>query len=118
VVFTVTGALVFVGTFALMQTLAFWLGNISGLAGALTEFLLSFTLYPETVFPQEMRWVFYSLIPAGFLVFLPIHVLRTLDWIWLPVILGTAVGLCVLSWWLFQAGLKRYESGNAIGSRI
>lgn len=118
VLFTITGALIFVGAFGLVQALAFWLGNISGLAGALTEFLLSFTLYPETVFPSEMRWVFYSLIPAGFLVFLPIHVLRTLDWIWLPVILAAAAGLCVLNWFVFQAGLKRYESGNAIGTRI
>ena len=116
--FTVTGALVFVGTFGLVQTLAFWLGNISGLAQALTEFMLNFTLYPETVFPQDMRWVFYSLIPAGFLVFLPLQVLRTLEWGWLPVIVAAAVGLCVLNALLFRAGLKRYESGNAIGARV
>lgn len=117
-VFTVTGALLFVGTFGLVQTLAFWLGNISGIAQAVTEFMLNFTLYPETVFPQEMRWVFYSLIPAGFLVFLPLHVLRTLDGIWVPVIVAAAVGLCVLNAVVFRAGLKRYESGNAVGARI
>jgi len=118
VLFTITGALVFVGTFGLVQSLAFWLGNISGMAAAFTEFMLNFTLYPETVFPQEMRWVFYSLIPAGFLVFLPIHILKSLDWVWLPVVLVVAVGLCVLNWLVFQAGLKRYESGNAIGARV
>lgn len=116
--FTVTGALVFVGAFGLVQSLAFWLGNISGMGAAFTEFLLTFTLYPETVFPQDMRWVFYSLVPAGFLAFLPIHVLRTFDWIWLPVIVAAALGLVALNWLVFQKGLRRYESGNAIGARI
>jgi ABC-2 type transport system permease protein len=118
VVFTITGALIFVGTFGLIQSLAFWWGNVSGMAGAFTEFLLTFTLYPETVFPSEMRWVFYSLVPAGFLAFLPVTVLKTLDWVWLPVVIAAAAGLCGLNWAVFQAGLKRYESGNAIGARI
>lgn len=116
--FTVTGGLVFVGAFTLIQSLAFWLGNISGMAGAFTEFLLSFTLYPESVFPHQMRWVFYSLVPAGFLAFLPVHIIKTLDWVWLPLVLVVATGLCGLAWLVFRAGLKRYESGNAIGSRI
>jgi ABC-2 type transport system permease protein len=117
-IFTVTGALVFVGFFSLVQSLAFWLGNISGLASAVTELMLSFTLYPEPVFPQPMRWVFYSLIPAGFLAFLPIHVLRTLDWVWLPVTMAAALALLVLSAAVFRLGLRRYESGNAQGGRI
>lgn len=117
-VFTVTGALLFVGFFSLVQSLAFWLGNVEGLSGALTEFLLSFTLYPETVFPKEMRWVFYSIVPAGFLAFLPLQVLRNLDWIWLPVILLVTVVLLRLAWGVFRAGLRRYESGNSLGGRV
>ena len=105
-------------TFGLIQSLAFWWGNVSGMAGAFTEFLLTFTLYPEAVFPSEMRWVFYSLVPAGFLAFLPVTVLKTLDWVWLPVVIAAAAFLCALNWLVFQAGLKRYESGNAIGARI
>jgi len=117
-VFTVTGALVFVGFFSLVQSLAFWLGNIAGLGQAFTELLLSFTIYPESVFPQPMRWVFYSLIPAGFVTFLPIHVLRTLDFVWLPVTLGASLALLVISAAVFRLGLRRYESGNALGGRI
>jgi ABC-2 type transport system permease protein len=116
--FTVTGALVFVAFFSLVGALAFWWGAIDGLAGALTEFLLSFTLYPDTVFPKEMRWVFYSVVPAGFLAFLPLKVLRDLDWVWLPVVLGATALLVVAAWAAFGAGLRRYESGNGLGGRV
>ncbi|HTH14054.1 MAG TPA: ABC-2 family transporter protein, partial [Spirochaetia bacterium] len=116
--FTVTGALVFVAFFSLVGSLAFWWGNIEGLSGALTEFLLSFTLYPDTVFPKEMRWVFYSVVPAGFLAFLPLRVLRDLDWVWLPVVVGAAAALLVAAWAAFAAGVRRYESGNALGGRV
>jgi len=116
--FTVTGALIFTAFFTLVQSLTFWLGNVEGLAGAMTEFLLSFTLYPDTVFPKEMRWVLYSLVPAGFLAFLPLGVLRHLELGWIPVILGVTVLLIGASAWVFRAGLRRYESGNALGGRL
>jgi len=116
--FAVTGAFVLVGFFALVQSLAFWLGSVEGLAGAATEFILSFSLYPETVFPQPMRWVFYSLVPAGFLAFLPLRVLKDAQWIWLPVVVVAAAVFALAAWVVFGAGLRRYESGNATGGRL
>jgi len=62
--------------------------------------------------------VFYSVVPAGFLAFLPVKVLRDLDWVWLPVVVGAAALLLVAAWSVFGAGLRRYESGNAMGGRV
>jgi hypothetical protein len=33
--------------------------------------MLSFSLYPETVFDPGMRWIFYTLLPSGFIAFVP-----------------------------------------------
>jgi ABC-type uncharacterized transport system permease subunit len=37
---------------------------------------------------------------------------------WLPVIAAVAIGLLVASAAVFRAGLRRYESGNALGGRV
>jgi ABC-2 type transport system permease protein len=115
--FVVSGALVFTGVFVISESLSFFLGSSAGITGAATEFILSFSLYPVGIFPSGMRWVFYSLVPSGFIVFLPLRVFRS----WSPglaaLVLAVSVAYAFLAAGIFRAGLKRYESGNRIGAR-
>ena len=58
-----------------------------------------------------------TLLPVAFLTHLPIkwlmeHNLYALGWS----VAGTA-GLCAVSFGIFRAGLRRYESGNRFGVR-
>lgn len=115
---TVSGGLVFAATFAAAECLTFFLGNSQAISGALTEFLLSFSLYPETIFDKGMRWVFYSILPSGFIAFLPLAVFKNLDWRLAPLLLLVAFCYAAGAYALFRAGLRRYESGNQMGSRI
>lgn len=115
---TVTGAVIFAATFAAAESLAFFMGNSQAISGALSEFLLSFSLYPETIFDKGMRWLFYTILPSGFIAFVPLAVYRDLDWPLVPVLIVVAVLYAGLSYALFRAGLRRYESGNQMGARV
>ena len=53
------------------HSLSFWVGYGARLADELTEALLTFSLYPEGIFSAVTRWVLYTLIPAGFVSYLP-----------------------------------------------
>ena len=114
---TVTGAVIFGSTFAAAESLAFFMGNSSALSSALTEFLLSFSLYPETVYDKGMRWLFYTILPSGFIAFVPLAAFRALDWKLVPLLAAVAVLYAGASYALFRAGLRRYESGNQVGTR-
>jgi ABC-2 type transport system permease protein len=115
--FVISGALVFTGVFVISESLSFFLGSSAGITGAATEFILSFSLYPEGIFPSGMRWVFYSLVPSGFIVFLPLRVFRS----WSPglaaLVLAGSVAYAVFAAGFFRVGLRRYESGNRVGTR-
>lgn len=115
---TLTGGLIFAATFAAAESLVFFLGNAQSLSSAITEFLLSFSLYPQTIFDRGMRWLFYSILPSGFIAFLPLAAFKALDARLLPLLAAAAVVYPVGSYLLFNAGLKRYESGNRMGTRI
>jgi ABC-2 type transport system permease protein len=112
------GALIFAATFAAAQSLVFFMGNSQAISSALTEFLLSFSLYPEGVFGKSYRWVLYSIIPSGFIAFMPLRIFQALDWPLVPVLWGVALVYAFLSYNLFSAGLRRYESGNRMDARV
>ncbi len=115
---TLFSALIFVAAFTITESLSFFMGNSSAVTSALLEFLLSFSLYPDSVFPKELRWAFYTVLPSAFIAFVPLHALRALDLRFLALVCGAAVVYLVLSVAFFRYGLKRYESGNRAETRI
>jgi ABC-2 type transport system permease protein len=114
----VPGAVIFAATFAAAESLTFFLGNAQAVSSALAEFMLSFSLYPEGVFGKNLRWLFYSIIPSGFVAFVPLRIYRALDWAVVPALWAIAALYAVLSKALFNAGLQHYESGNRMDARV
>lgn len=113
-----TGAVIFASTLAAAESLAFFLGNSQAISSAPSEFPLSFSLYPETIFDKGMRWLFYTILPSGFIASVPFAIYRSLDWRLIPVLIFVAVPYAGLSYALFRVGLRRYESGNQMGARV
>jgi ABC-2 type transport system permease protein len=114
----IPGALIFAATFAAAGSLAFFIGNSAAVSSALTEFMLSFSLYPEGVFGSGLRWMLYTIVPSGFVAFMPLRVFKALDWWFVPVLYLVAGVYVLLSYRLFKLGLKRYESGNRMDARV
>jgi ABC-2 type transport system permease protein len=65
-----------------------------------------------------MRWVFYTILPSGFIAYVPLAALRALDWRLAPLLICVAALYAAASYGFFRLGLRRYESGNQMGSRI
>jgi len=114
----IPGAAIFAATFAAVESLAFFMGNSSAVSSALTEFMLSFSLYPEGVYGKSMRWILYTVVPSGFVAFMPLRAFKALDWRLVPVLWLVAAVYVAASYRLFNAGLRRYESGNRMDSRV
>jgi ABC-2 type transport system permease protein len=115
--FTVSGSLLFVSSFVIMESLTFFAGNVQGLANAFLNLILSSTLYPDKIFAPGIRWIFYSLLPAAYIVFIPLKAFRELNPGAALISSGAAAAYCLAAYAFFRLGLKRYESGNLIGTR-
>jgi ABC-2 type transport system permease protein len=116
--FTVGSGLLMGSVIFSAQVLTFFVGNSSAISRLVTEFVISFTLYPECIYRGPVRWVLYSLIPAGFIVFVPLRIMQAFSWPALGLLVGVDLAYVCLSYWLFRIGLRRYESGNLIGTRM
>lgn len=117
VILTTSVAALFVGFSVLTGSLSFYLGNASALSEQWRFAMLTFSYYPGTLFEGAIKIVLFSIIPAGFVTYLPIEALRSLSWthaVWTIVgsltVLGVGVGV-------FYHGLRRYESGNLMEMR-
>lgn len=110
-------ATVFVASGVIIHSLAFWLGRIDAIARQAWDFLITFSIYPRPLFAGFLKILLFTLLPAGFIGYLPYELVRDFQWTGLFSAVGGAGAYAALSLWVFAAGLRRYESGNRFGVR-
>lgn len=99
------------------HVLTFYLGDASMIGSMVSEFLVNFSIYPETIYGPVMRAVMYTIIPAGFIVHVPLRMARGASpWLGLGLLLASAAYFAFAAWFFYR-GVKRYESGNVIVTR-
>lgn len=109
--------MIFIFFTVIVNSLAFWLGNTEGLSFQLFNALLTFATYPTGIFRGLGKLVLFTVIPAGFISYLPIGLLRGVDSAFLAGGIGMTALLTALGIVLFYRGLRRYSSGNMLTLR-
>jgi ABC-2 type transport system permease protein len=99
------------------QCLEFWLRGMDTFARQIWEFTLTFSLYPRSLFAGGMQILLYTLLPAGFVGFVPVELVRAPSPGLAALAVGAAIAWAALARLVFRRGLRRYESGNRIGAR-
>jgi ABC-2 type transport system permease protein len=111
----VISAIGFVAGFSVLQSAAFWLGRIDGVAKQLVDLLITFTCYPPEMFGSQLKLLLFTVIPAGVITFLPVELVRHPSWHSAALALIAVSVYGAFAVWLFNRGLRRYESGSRIG---
>jgi len=110
------GALVFLASGVVFFSLAFWLGKVDAFSRQLWELLITFSLYPEPLFGGSLRLILFTLIPAGWLGYVPARVAHEASTLPLLLLVAAAVGYLTLAGIVFERGLRRYASGSRFGT--
>jgi ABC-2 type transport system permease protein len=111
---TMLAATVFAAFLILIQSLAFWLGIMSNLSALALNAMLTFGIYPITLFDNYAKLILFTLIPAALMGALPAEFIRTFTWQTLAELLVGAIAFLLVAVGVFRLGLRRYESGSAI----
>ena len=100
------------------HTLSFYLGDASLIGNMAIEFTINFSVYPDKIYAPAVRAVMYSVIPAGIAVHIPLRLFINFSPLMLFAALGGCVLYCVFAGAFFYRGLRKYESGNVIVTRM
>lgn len=107
-------AVVFAAFLILVNSLAFWMGIVSSFANLMLNAMITFGIYPITLFDNYAKLILFTLIPAALMGAVPAEYIRSASWQTLAQLLLGAAILLGLAVTVFRSGLKRYESGSAI----
>jgi ABC-2 type transport system permease protein len=116
--FTVLMAAVLTALRVFWHSFTFFLGNAEDFAATASEMVLSFNLYPGTIFKGGASILLHSLIPAALMAYIPVELFKTFDLGRLLVLLAADAAICVAAWLTFKLGLRAYASGSRMGARL
>ncbi|HEY2980378.1 MAG TPA: ABC-2 family transporter protein [Anaerolineales bacterium] len=111
---TLLAATVFGAFLILVQSLSFWLGIMTNLTNLIVNAMITFGIYPTTLFDSTAKVILFTLIPAAFMGAVPAEFIKSFTWATLGTMLVGAGVFLALAVSVFRLGLKRYESGSAI----
>lgn len=111
-------ATVFLSFLVLVQSLAFWMGSSTLLTNQAVNAIVTFAIYPITLFEGSARLLLFTLVPAALVGAVPAEFVRAFSWPTLGLLLAGALGFLALALGIFRWGLRRYESGSAIQVQV
>ncbi|HHX75071.1 MAG TPA: hypothetical protein GX699_09235 [Firmicutes bacterium] len=114
----IIGGFLIVAIAVTAHTFTFYLGDASLVGGLALEFVINFCIYPEGIYRGFVRALMYTAIPAAFIVHVPLRLAANFNPAWFVLLLAAAVLYCCFAWHFFFRGLKKYESGNLMITRL
>jgi ABC-2 type transport system permease protein len=108
------GAVVFAAFLIIINSLAFWVGVVSGFTNLMVNAMITFGIYPYSLFDNYAKLILFTVVPAALMGAVPAEFISQFTWQILAELLLGAIIFLGLAVTVFRLGLKRYESGSAI----
>lgn len=110
-------ALLFFDFMLMIQSLAFWLGDIEDAAKRVINMIMGFMIYPQSIFSGLLKIVMMTVLPAFFMVTVPSGLIMEFSWTYFGILIASCIISTLFAFWIFNKGLDRYESGNLMTMR-
>ena len=116
--FSITGGLVIASLAVIFGSLSFWFGRVEIVANTINSLMTTFATYPEGIFKGFVKVLFYTLLPIGFVNYIPINLLKEFSLLQFGIVVFITILFIALAFFLFYKGLKRYSSSNLMNARV
>lgn len=116
---TLLGGIIYTAIIVCFQTLSFYIKKGTSVADTINSAATMFSNYPPIIFSNFVRVLLYTIVPCGFMTFIPAeYILLDFHIGGALLLIGVAIFTTFLAFTLFNLGLKKYNSGNLMGGRI
>lgn len=101
-----------------VHTIGFFVPNFEETSDRILHALLGVTFYPENTFSGALKAIMYTVLPAFFVAWLPVSLVKHIRWDLLGGMILVWILSSIFAFWFFNKGLKHYESGNLINVKM
>lgn len=116
--FTISGGLVLASISIILNSLSFWFGRVEMFANTIGGLMINFATYPDGIFKGFIKLLFYTVIPIGFVNYIPVRLISNFNIYDFLLVIGVATIIVTLAIIVFNIGLKRYSSSNLMNARV
>ncbi|MCG0275204.1 MAG: ABC-2 family transporter protein [Thermosediminibacteraceae bacterium] len=109
---SVISAAIIHGFLLILGSLGFFLKSADGIGTELYNALITFSTYPNWIFQGAAKWIIFTVIPAGFISYVPVQVIYNRAYLWILGGLGFGILLNIIGCVVFSRGLKYFETGS------
>lgn len=117
-VLSIFGALTLTAFSVITGSISFWIIRGDMLSDNLNNAMINFSTYPDSIFKGAVRLILYTIVPVGFYIYLPMHIILHFNILTLLAVTGFTVFIVLLAFYIFYRGLKRYTSSSLMIARI
>ena len=118
IVFSLLFGILFISVSIIFHSLTFFLGNAESIAALATEAMISFTLYPGSIFKGVTKGILMTVIPTVWAAYIPVELYREFNISRFFAVLGIDIAFLIAAVTIFRIGLHFYESGNRMNTRL
>lgn len=116
--FIVLGGIVITSVGVIFSSLAFYITKADTVTNNIMNTLLSFDTYPDGIFKNGVRILFYTIIPVSFIAYIPLHILQKFNLVNFIILISYTILIVLIAFYSFYRGLRRYSSGNLMSARV
>ena len=116
--FSVSGGILLTSISIIFNSLSFWFGRVEIIANTIGSLMVNFATYPDGIFKGLVKVLFYTIIPIGFVNYLPLKLMGDFNITIFIMVIGVSLFFMLLAFIVFYRGLKRYSSSNLMNVRV
>lgn len=108
----ITTAITFFSIILIISSISFYFSDPNSVAMGLLELFLTPSMFHGGAFQGVLRLFFTFIVPSLVIGSLPVEIIRHMDYSYLFVIIGLALGWFTIAIKIFYLSVKNYESSN------
>ncbi len=114
----ICGGIIIAEISIIYNSFCFWFVKADILGDTINNTMLNFATYPETIFKKSVKLILYTIIPVGFSTYMPFKLMLKFGIREFFLLIISVLIISLLTFGIFNKGLKKYSSSNLMVSRI
>ena len=101
----------------ILNSLSFWFNKSDVITDTANSLMINFATYPDGIFKGLVRILFFTIIPIGFAIYLPLNILRDFNLIYFIIVIVFAIFLVLIAFLFLQINRDRkilYKSNGPL----